>query len=234
LAYSIPIDGARVVRVHSRSGKVTLWCEDRADIEVVQGPDRSSAIRVENGEVQISSTSKRLELRCPTGIDLVIGSMSGAVDVRGRAGSVNVSTASGSIEVENAASADIRSLSGHVQVRRCAGGCRMATKSGKALAGDAGSVEIATLSGSVTVTGTGQGVRVKTASGRVEVEANGPRDVEVKSMSGAVSVRLPGDVRPAVRIRTATGKEDIRVAPGTDCEVAIATITGRISVVAEE
>jgi DUF4097 and DUF4098 domain-containing protein YvlB len=202
-------------------------CEAREDIEVVSGADTDD-VSVEGGEVRISGISGRLEVRVPAGIDLFIGSLSGSVDVRGRARSVNVSTASGSIEVEEAQKAELRTISGHVSLNRCEGDCRISTKSGRAEAGAIGQADIATMSGRVEVRKAAGPVRVKSASGRVEVGADGAYDVDVKTMSGSVTVRMPKHVRPSTRFRTLSGRQENHLGPGQDCQVSVATMSGRI------
>ena len=57
-------------------------------------------------------------MRCPTGTDLVAGTVSGGVKLKGRLGSVSITSSSGSIRVGAVTEADLRTGSGSVPCRR--------------------------------------------------------------------------------------------------------------------
>jgi len=228
----VPLPGHSRLRLNSRSARVTVVAEDRADLLIESGIGSPSDVEDDgNGHFIIQGGSKSLELRCPAGTDLVIGTLSGNVEVTGRAGAVLVGSASGSISVERALTADLRSLSGNVTVGACDGRCRVSTKSGRASVGRTGQTEVSTMSGSVSVASATGDVRVKSASGRVEVGSDGRNDVAVSTMSGSVTVRLPDGVRPAARLRSLSGRPRCDCPAGDDCQVAVSTMSGKIEVV---
>lgn len=182
-----------------------MYCEERADIVVEKGGDLRKAER--EGSQIAFHPSGSFVVRCPAGTALVIGVISGRVDVRGRAGATKVSTASGSIEIEEASKADIRSISGSIKVGRV-GAVRAGTKSGSIEIGRATRAEVATVSGRASVESVSGEVRVKTVSGRVEIGSAGQGEVHVHTISGRVKVTLPEGVRPEIAMKSLSGKLD--------------------------
>ncbi|MCC7366197.1 MAG: DUF4097 family beta strand repeat protein [Dehalococcoidia bacterium] len=219
-------DGIDVIRVNNRSGSVQVYCEDRPDILIERGGNRT-----ERDGTQLSvQPSGAFVMRCPAGIALVIGSLSGRVEVHGRAGPTRVSTASGSIQVAEATKADVRSISGSIKVGRV-GAVRAATKSGSIEIGSASRADVATVSGRATVESVSGEVRAKTVSGRVEIGSAGREEVHVHTISGRVTVRLPEGVRPEIAMKSVGGRLDCTCPRGTDCRVSVSTLSGRVEVV---
>ena len=54
--------------------------------------------------------SARLDVRCPIGADVVVGTVAGQVELRGQLGAVRVTTVSGSVEVDRADSVELRDV----------------------------------------------------------------------------------------------------------------------------
>ncbi|MEO1059722.1 MAG: hypothetical protein AAFY28_22695, partial [Actinomycetota bacterium] len=115
------------VRVSTGSGR----------IEVVAEPGRhgvwSSTGEIDDvdGQLTIDAGSGRVRVLVPEGTDLVVGTTSGRVAVRGRAGDVSVLATSGAITIDDAASVDARTRGGKIIVGRATGVCRANTGSGK-------------------------------------------------------------------------------------------------------
>jgi DUF4097 and DUF4098 domain-containing protein YvlB len=241
LPFTLPLHGAARLRISNRSGRVLVVCEERTDILVERGVDSPAGVDSEApGQYRMAGDhggSSTIELRCPAGTDLVIGTLSGRVEVKGRAGAVVISTASGSIDVERALAVDLRSLSGDIAIGSCLGNCRLHTKSGKVHVAASGRAEVSTISGRVTLahecddTPCSDELKVRTASGGVEVDAMGPHNMSINTLSGSVTVRLPQEVHPSAKIRSLSGRPRIAVDPGTDCEVAVSTMSGRVELV---
>lgn len=224
----MPAEGVESIRVNSRSSSVVVICEDRSDIRVTAGANERD-LRREGAQVTIEP-GHGLEVRCPAGIGLFIGTMSGRVEVRGRAGDTRANTASGKIEIDECGRADLRSLSGAIEVGR-AGPLRAASKSGRIAIGAAERIDAATVSGSITVgVLEGEG-RVKTVSGKVAIGSAGRSDVDVHTISGPVRVLLPPGVRPQARLKSISGRPRCDCPPGDDLCVAVSTLTGKIEVV---
>lgn len=228
-----PLPGHVRIRLNSRSGAVDVVCEARSDLEVEDAVGRRISVELVEQQVTVSGRgSSRLAIRCPAGTDLVIGSLSGSIEVRGRAGSVVVSSASGGISLDEALSADLRTMSGRIAIRSVTGQLRAKSASGSASADHAGRADIATVSGSVNLVDVKGEIRVHSVSGDVEVAGAGRDPVTVKTMSGGVTIRLPKEARPNPRFRHMSGHPRCDLVTGTDCEVAVSTMSGRVEVVA--
>ena len=94
------------ISVSSRSGGVRVTARDGATVEVKNGIRREAP----DGTIMIEperSGSKRIELVCPTGSHLTIGTASGAIELTGQFGSVKVVTGSGKVEIDHVAGLDL-------------------------------------------------------------------------------------------------------------------------------
>lgn len=222
---AVPAPTGVVVRVTSRSGRVTVTGEDRADIVVEKGDEPS----VGPDGVEITGSGK-VVVRCPAGSDVVVGTGSGRVDLNGRLGDARVTTGSGTIRVEEVRAIDARTGSGDVAVETCAGRCRLKTSSGSVRVGRAGEADLATGSGSVEaelVTG----AHIKTGSGSVEVGLAQAGGVDVKAHSGSVTVSVPAGLRPATSLRSSSGKVRCDCHEGDEGEIRVKVGSGSIAVV---
>ncbi|MGE5595175.1 MAG: DUF4097 family beta strand repeat-containing protein [Hyphomicrobiales bacterium] len=219
-----------LIRLESKSGNISVVLEDRGDVLVESGIKNTSDAKVDADELILRNHSGNISVRCPAGTNLNIGTISGSVRAKGRAGDIRVGTASGNIEIDGAERADLRSISGKLSVAWC-GTCRLATKSGRVEIGSTFDADLATVSGNIGLTHAEGRVRVKTVSGKVELGAAGRRDIEVHSLSGSVTVRLPPGTRPEIKTKSLGGRTRSEFAPGNDCRVAVSTLSGRIDLV---
>jgi DUF4097 and DUF4098 domain-containing protein YvlB len=221
------------VCIASRSGRVTVIAEERDDLFAADGESIAEITRDESGQVSLSARrgSSRIELRCPLGASVRVGTISGSVEFRGLFSEIHVTTTSGSITLEQADAVDIRTVSGNISVKRCGRQCRLQTKTGRAEVGEAESAEVSTVSGRVSVDSASGAVKVKTATGRVEIGTAGKSDVAVQTLSGAVTVKVPKGIRPAALLRSLSGKFSCGCEEGNDCRVAVQTVSGKIDVV---
>ena len=215
--------------VTTSSGRVVITGEDRPDI-VVDG--KASIEDGDDGGVIVRASSSNLEVRCPVGTDVRVGTSSGGVELRGRLGDARVTTSSSSIRVEDVEALELRSSSGSIDVETCVGYCRLQTASGSVTVGDAGDVDISTKSSSIRV-GRAAGGRVHSVSGSIALGATGADDLEVRSISGSVTVTLLEDVQPRFRLRTVSGHVRCDCEEGDGAGISIATTSGSIRVAAE-
>lgn len=209
--YPIPA-GARL-KVLSVSARVRVVAEDRTDVEI-DPPDR----RIENSDdgrvMETKSKSTNLEIRVPTGMNVSVGSVSGHVELVGRFGSVKASSISGHVTIgDTNGDADIRSISGHIEVGDCGGRCRANTKSGHILASHVA-----------------HELRGHTMSGNVEVGVGGQGDVELKSISGRITVKVDQGRKPRIRARTLSGRVRREAEQGDDFEINASSISGSVEV----
>ena len=164
------------------------------------------------------------------GADVVIGTSSGGVDLRGRFGPVVVTSKSGSIRVAAAAEADLRTVSGAAELDECAGRCRVSTTSGRITIGATRDAEISTTSGSISVDQVVGAVQVRSVSGTVKVASLARGPVNASTVSGSITIGLPSGVRPSVR-SSGRGSVHSSFDPGDDVLVAVANVSGSVRLV---
>lgn len=174
--------------------------------------------------------SRDLEVRCPVGTPVSVGTISGDVRLHGDFGPATVTTASGNVSVERAAALDARSISGDLEVDCCSGTCRLNTKSGYIEAGDTGPAEAATVSGYIRLQRTAGGVTVRTVSGSVELGTDGTEPVNVRTVSGGITVKVPRERLPAVRLRSLSGMISCDCLQGSDFPLDVTSVSGKIEV----
>ncbi|MET0739743.1 MAG: hypothetical protein ABW035_15810, partial [Acidimicrobiales bacterium] len=115
------------IRVSASSGRVKVVAEDRGDV-LVRG---DATVQHDATAATVKAGPGRVEIRVPSGVDLVVGADSGRVEVEGPLGVVAVVTESGRITVEQAAAVDVRTSSGAVAIGRVEGSSRVRTDSGR-------------------------------------------------------------------------------------------------------
>ncbi len=198
-----------------------------------------SAIRVRgadatvdaDGNVYVRAASASITVECPDGTDVVVGAMSGRVDMKGSLGAVSVATMSGRISIEAARAADVRTTSGRVDIGTVDGAVRCSVVSGRVSIKRAGSVDVSVKSGRVDVRDTGD-ARVHALSGRVEVAAGAGSVVDVRTTSGRVSVTLPQGSNPTTDLSVRRGRIDNSIpaaAAASSGRVTVQSIAGRVS-----
>ncbi len=210
------IPGGAALRVASLSGSVSVVAEDRADLEI-DPPDRRVELLDGGRIVEIKSRSSSLQIRCPSGTDVSVGAVSGHVRLTGQFGSVKVSGVSGHIEVDSASGdVDVRSVSGSLSVNSCGGRCQLNTKSG-----------------SVRIGKVEKAARISTISGSVDLGTAGQEDIEIRSVSGRITVRVPEGRHPRARLRTLSGRLRCDCPQGSDFEIKARTISASVEVTSE-
>lgn len=208
------------VRVTTTSGALTVIAEARADIEA------STAVTRDGSVATIRSTSGRVTVRVPEGVDIAVGSTSGKVKIIGRLGAVAVAVESGSVAVEQSASADVRSRSGRVVIGSVEGTCRVSAESGRVLIERCGGAEVTTRSGRITIVSSSGPVRAHCVQGGIDVGMAVASDVDADTVSGRISVNLPAGARPQVVGATPPAG----VGAPFDCLVRARSVSGRVSV----
>jgi DUF4097 and DUF4098 domain-containing protein YvlB len=224
-----PADARLRVRITSASGRVRVTTEPRTDVVVDRG---GSATETADGAVEVRTgrPSDSLDVRCPDGTDVMIGTRSGGVRLVGRFGTVGITSQSGSIRVSAVAEADLRTVSGKVELAECSGCCRVSTTSGSIVVGTTGDAEISTKSGSVGVDAVAGSVQVRSVSGTVKVASSARGPVTASTVSGSITIRFPSGVRPTVR---SSGRGTVKSSfeMGDDVIVDIASVSGTVQLV---
>ncbi|MET0912389.1 MAG: DUF4097 family beta strand repeat-containing protein [Acidimicrobiales bacterium] len=212
------------VRVSATSGRVKVVAEDRGDVLVRGG----TAPQHDGGTVTVDAGPGRVEVRVPSGVDLVVGSHSGRVEVEGPLGAVAVVTESGRVTVEQAASVDVRTSSGRVEIGRVEGTTRVRSASGRITVDRTAGADVATDSGRIVLRSVSGRTTAHCVSGRIEVRLATAADVEAETVSGRITV----EVADPVRAHAVSGPLPPDSEPhGDDCTIATRSVSGRVSVV---
>jgi DUF4097 and DUF4098 domain-containing protein YvlB len=220
-----PTSGVAVseVRVTTSSGSVVVYADAAADAVTARG----AAADVDGDRVTIEGGSSKAEVRVPEGMDLVIGTSSGRVEVRGAAGSVAVVTRSGKVVVEAATSVDIRSSSGRIDVESVDGECRIIGGSGRVTVDRCGSAHVTTGSGRIVLRHVHGRAHAHCSSGRIDLTMATASDVDAETVSGRISIAMPAGAR--VRIDAPTSAT-IATDAEHDCVVTARSGSGRVVV----
>lgn len=207
--YGLP-EGGRL-RLLGGSGSIRVVAEDRDDVEIEQ-PRHHAELK--DHVLEVRSRSGSITARCPTGTRISVGAISGSVRLEGTFASVKVSAISGSIDVDNVrGDVDVRSVSGSLTVADCGGNCVMNTKSGR-----------------IAVRHVEKDLQATTISGTIEGETAGQGDVEVKSISGSVSLQVSEGRNPRVKFRTLSGRVNCDCPQGEDFDLRVTTLSGSIEI----
>jgi len=229
-----PPEGTRVESAaRRRHGKKALRVLRRLVRGAIHGP-RAQGPRERGPYLEIRAGrggSRDLEVRCPAGTRVSIGTIAGDVTLRGEFGDTTVATTSGDVFVDRAAALDARSVSGDLKVNGCSGACLLHTKSGDIEAEATGPAEATTISGQVRLHRTAGGVTVRTISGSVELVTDGSDAVVVRTVSGRITVRVARGRLPSTRLRSLSGKIDCECPRGTDFPLEVTSVSGGIEVV---
>ncbi|TMB98800.1 MAG: DUF4097 domain-containing protein [Chloroflexi bacterium] len=204
--------GARI-KVITASGSITVIGEERDDVEVE--PERLHVgLSDDAHKLEIKSKSGSISVRCPLGTNVSAGTISGSVRLQGLLGTIKASTVSGNIEVEEAqGDVDARSVSGSLTIESCGGECSLNSKSG-----------------SIRVGSVGKAARAATISGSVQLGTEGRGDVEVKTISGSITVRVPEGRYPRARFRSLSGRMHCDCPQGADFEVRGHSLSGSMEI----
>jgi DUF4097 and DUF4098 domain-containing protein YvlB len=214
------------IRITASSGRIEVTAEGRAEVLVERGQEHPMG-----GVLEVKDSSAGVVLRVPTGTDLIVGSHSGSVSIRGETGNVRLTTRSGSIEIESCTSLDARTVSGRVEVGRVARDAHVKAANGKVRIGEVGGeLTVTSVSGHVEVAEARGAVHATTVSGRVEVGLQVAADVRAESVSGRVKVAVPRGVRPSVSMKSVSGRCENQTDAGEDCRITCRSISGRITV----
>ena len=216
---------APALEITSRSGRVEVRAEPITRPAVLSGP----AEILEDGTVRARG-SDRIEIACPTGTNVSIGTSSGRVECHGPLGRVAITTSSGRVTIEEATEIEVRSSSGRVDVGHCHGTCRVATTSGTVDIDVADAVDVTVSSGRVSVGAVGD-VAVQGGSGKVEIQLTRVGTTTVRTLSGSVTIAVPEGIAPRLGLQTRSGRTSSEVADGSDGLLAVETSSGRIRIV---
>ncbi len=116
------------------------------------------------------------------------------------------------------------------EIAECAGECRLKTGSGGIKVARSGEADLATGSGAVAAERV-DGAKVKAGSGNVIVGLAGPGRLDVKALSGSVTVSVPHGTQPSTRLKALSGDVRCDCPDGGEGEIRVKTLSGNIEVV---
>ena len=145
-----------------------------------------------------------------------LNSISGSIEYEGVFETLRADSASGAMHIVShgaSRSATVSSVSGRIHVSGDIEKLNIDSSSGDVILDGAlgkvsnfGEVEVSSISGTVKLTGSILSADIETSSGSVSVEAvNRPNDVDVDTVSGSVTFRLPADSGFSLRYDTVSG-----------------------------
>jgi hypothetical protein len=224
--HRFPLSGqTAAIEVRNPSGSVTVEARDGADeitVEITpldsgaeQLLDRiglfftHSRLRVEVPDRRLLRTpSFAVSVLTPPDTDVRVATAAADSTLRGRLGTVEVTSASGDLAVEQCARLELRTASGDG---------RIGTVSGPATAASA--------SGDLRVVMAAAGLKARSASGDVAVE-EAAGDVSLTSASGDLRVGRMGE--GSVQAKTMSGDVEVGVTPGKRVWLDLSSVSGRM------
>jgi uncharacterized protein YjlB len=194
-------------------------------------------------DIRFGGPDVRLRITCPHGANLDVRTKSADLRARGEYGTVDVKTASGDTQIEKASDVTrIKSASGDVQLDEAGSSLEVQTVAGDLRAGTVrGEIRAQLVSGDVHVRDAGGSISANTVSGDQHFEAVQRGRVELKAISGDVTVAVRTGARVYVDANTVSGStssefelSDAPVqAPAADAplvELFVKTVSGDIRI----
>lgn len=242
--YDLPENGR--IRVLSASGNVTVFAEERSDIDVEPA----------NRQVELKESGRhRHRHRHGHGI-LDHFRKGGQAEERDdappdRRPVLEVKSKSGNLEVRCPTGTDVSvgAMSGNVQLLGTFGSIKISTVSGGVEIDTAqGNVDARSVSGRVTVKNVGGRADVSSKSGRVRIDrVDGPvhastisggveigtagEDVELKMVSGGAKIKVLSEKQPRIRFSSLSGKMHCECTQGSDFDLKVKSISGSLEVI---
>ncbi|HWL35331.1 MAG TPA: DUF4097 family beta strand repeat-containing protein [Frankiaceae bacterium] len=247
------IDGPVQVSVENSAGEVRVTTTDavRAEVEVTamrnDDPSREAAeeTRVEyrDGRLDVAVPRNkgtffgreprvRVDVRVPHDSSLAFTTASADVRGEGRFAEVRGKTASGDVSLGDAGTVRIESASGDLRVDELRGDGGLKSASGDIKLGHvAGTLDASVVSGDLRVATIDNGAHVQAVSGDIDLTAVAQGDVEVRSVSGDVSVGVRQGARVRVDVSTVSGdlesEVELDAAPGDGDDGPLVSVSGR-------
>lgn len=161
----------------------------------------------EGPEIRHGGPDIRLRVTCPRGADLDIRTKSADVRAHGEFGTVDIKTASGDISVEDTGGdVRVKTASGDVHFHDVKGRLDVKSASGDLHADSvAGAASVQLVSGDVLIGDAGDSVTANTVSGDQRLEAVVQGRMELRAISGDISVGIRRGSRLFVDANTVSG-----------------------------
>jgi hypothetical protein len=194
-------------------------------------------------DIRFGGPDVRLRITCPNGVDLEVRTKSADLRARGEYGAVDVKTASGDLQVEHTKGPTrIKTASGDVHIEDVASSLEVQSVSGDLHVGVVhGDIRAQLVSGDVHVRAASGSISTNTVSGDQRFEAVERGRMELKAISGDVTVGVRSGARVYVDANTVSGStssefelSDAPVQPPTEdaplVELFVKTVSGDVRI----
>jgi DUF4097 and DUF4098 domain-containing protein YvlB len=194
-------------------------------------------------DIRFGGPDVRLRITCPNGADLDVRTKSADLRARGEYGTVDIKTASGDTQIEKAnGTARIKTASGDVHIDDVASSLDVQSVSGDLHVGAVrGDIRAQLVSGDVHVRDAGGSISTNTVSGDQRFEAVQRGRIELKAISGDVTVGVRTGARVYVDANTVSGSTSSEfelsdtpaAAPAPDAplvELFVKTVSGDVRI----
>jgi hypothetical protein len=191
------VDNARIELIRRGDGhEVVVETKDRLGF----------SISIAGTDIRFGRPQLRLRITCPHGTAVDAHTKSADLRASGEYGAVEVKTASGDVQVGQAEEMHVKSASGDVRVDHARGDLDVQTASGDVHAGVVeGDVHAQLVSGDLEVRDARASVLANTVSGDQRLHAVQQGRVDLKAISGDVSVGIRNGSRFYVDANTVSG-----------------------------
>ena len=194
-------------------------------------------------DIRFGGPDVRLRITCPNGADLDVRTKSADLRARGEYGSVDIKTASGDTQIEKAnGTTRIKTASGDVHIDEVASSLDVQSVSGDLHVGAVhGDIRAQLVSGDVHVRDAGGSISTNTVSGDQRFEGVQRGRIELKAISGDVTVGVRTGARVYVDANTVSGSTSSEfelsdtpaAAPAPDAplvELFVKTVSGDVRI----
>ncbi|SDK49255.1 DUF4097 family beta strand repeat-containing protein [Streptomyces indicus] len=240
--------GPITVTVEGDMVNLRITASDRTDttVEVTptnEGSDRdvrtaqNTQVGLAGGRLLVKAPKSRSVFNKSGGIDVVIAVPTGSalnsnasmiyIDGEGRFGDVTVKTSMGNVQIDEVATASVRTGFGDIRVDRASGPDHLFTSG-------TGRIDLGEIEGSATVKNSNGDSAIGVISGNLQVKAANGRisvgtaraNVDAASSTGGIQI---GRVeRGSVRFETSVGPLEIGIAEGTAAWLDVSTKAGAV------
>jgi DUF4097 and DUF4098 domain-containing protein YvlB len=229
---SRPVDETRPLKADGRlfigntAGSIEVQAWDKNQVRVTgQLGDQKQTLEISGDdsnlriEVKVQKKSRDnledtyLRVQVPAGTRLELEGVSSDIAVQGLKGSLHAQSVSGDVRLGvDSADVEAQTVSGSVTLRA-------PTRSAK----------INTVSGDVRVSGAREKLYVETVSGDVGVESDAIAEMELKSVSGDLTVDVGTSSTPKIRAETLSGEIFLSLAREPDAMLSLHSFSGELS-----
>jgi DUF4097 and DUF4098 domain-containing protein YvlB len=220
VADTVDGDTADVEITALRNDEATREAIENAVVELRRdGHELVVEVPKRNGSFFGREARIRVAIRVPHGSDLSFRTASADVAGNGTFGEVRGKTASGDLTLRTAATLRVESASGDVRAEEVTGDAEVKTASGDVNLGHVGgTVSASVVSGDLRIRAAANGVSAGAVSGDIDLDAVERGDIEVRTVSGDVTVGVRAGARVHVDVTTVSGdlRSDVALddAPG--------------------